>query len=571
MRCPFIVKPSLRSIFALSLILLHVSSALKALEPELYNYQGLLPIADWTNPVNWNNSSGSSAPPYPNGQNAQASFGDSLLFPLATTTITNTDGVVVSKIKFNSNALIGTYGYKIGTNVSLLNSLPLLPPLQSPETLTFDNSIGDNSIILNRSLDKQLFAGNIRAMNKELVVTNFTPLGSAREIIFQADSGVADFFIDKTLTFGGTNNVIVNDPLSSLLSGTRLVGPGGLLINFLDNQDASLILGKAPGAPNTYAGDTIIGNGGVRLYAADTDLLGTSTNPIYLGAPSGSNSKVTLDYAVNATNTRSIAVASNFPENATIKTSALTGVTTVDNNTIALNGQVQLGASPLATLRFGQNSIFTGTGNVRIVGPGTIEIRGTSTPVGDTIVDGGRLLLNNPTGASIVGAGNSLIINSGTTATIGQNNQLAPGVKVALNGGILDLNNNNPSMGTLGPLTLSGSSQIEFGIGLNSTTVKFSSLVPGSGNVVLNNWVSDPLITGQQDHIFFESYNDIDPARFKFGIAGLGLVDAQLIINGGWGELVPVPEPATVVSGMFGFVSLIATTYINRKRRPIDA
>ena len=94
---------------------------------------------------------------------------------------------------------------------------------------------------------------------------------------------------------------------------------------------------------------------------------------------------------------------------------------------------------------------------------------------------------------------------------------------------------------------MTASSVINLTAGGNAKTLSFSntSWTPGAFILAINNWTGTPWVGGTDDRIFFAGMaggpilTDISFAGF---VAGAGVL--------GSGEVVPVPEPSTILSGL---------------------
>ncbi len=192
------------------------------------------------------------------------------------------------------------------------------------------------------------------------------------------------------------------------------------------------------------------------------------------------------------------------------------------SGTITLNRDVSLKAGGTSTARF--NGDITGSGGVTITGGGVVLFQTTAKTYtgGTTLVSGGTLQLG----------ANNVIPDSGT---------------FTFAGGILDGNNRTD---TLGPLSLTADSTLNFGAATAREDIIFSSaLTYGSGTLNITGWdgpsgstydriiiLSDPTASGILGHIQFAGYD----------------------LGANWfsdtGEIVPVPEPINVALGIFGVV-----------------
>ncbi|MGA7274738.1 MAG: autotransporter-associated beta strand repeat-containing protein [Candidatus Udaeobacter sp.] len=335
---------------------------------------------------------------------------------------------------------------------------------------------------------------------------------------------------------GSTDYWDVEDPLGSRPrpAPELFSQPNGVLINqpLASDYNPNLALNVAPGGQP----------GGVQPFQVDADASWTGannslwSNPLNwtAGGPPTGTQTATFDASftganqpqINAnTSIGDLHMATGVTQNVTISASAaqiLTingegivgqGVILIDNTnafTLTIDCRVALGAPQTwtnnsgnlftvsgATLALGgsDNLTVNGTGDTLISavisggmgsdfikdGTGTLTITALNTYDGDTIVDGGTLLVNG----SITGMGDATVNSGGTlggtgtiigTVTVNAGGTLAPG-----NGG------NNTGILTTGALTMAPASN--FRIDINGTT-------PGTGYDQINVAAGGVTITG---------------------------------------------------------------------------
>ena len=233
-----------------------------------------------------------------------------------------------------------------------------------------------------------------------------------------------------------------------------------------------------------------------------------------------------------------------------------------------LNGQNQT----VASLSGGGNN----GGNVALGFAGVLTVGdATSTTYAGVISDnyfdgGGRLVKQGPGTLTLSGANTYLggtTVNAGTLA-LGADNALPTRSNVILNGGTLATNGFSQT-NSLGKLTLSANSTIDMGV-LGNSTLKFVDdyWTPWSGTLTIANW-NGSFNGGGADELLFGSWamglnsNQLSNIIFTSPNGLSGNYQARILATG---EIVPVPEPATIallVSGGF----LLGRLALRRWRR----
>lgn len=324
-----------------------------------------------------------------------------------------------------------------------------------------------------------------------------------------------------TTTFDFTNT-ITRDTVNIQLYGWNATGSNGDLR--LDNF--ALTYSPTASVPQTTDAIALVAN--TRLYA-DTIAFELS------GAISGGFS-----------------VAKEGSATVTLSgTNTYTGLTTVTEGTLRLGnggtsgsvgtGGVTVGAA--GTLAFNRSDAVTigyaigGSGQVRQIGSGTTTLTGTNTYTGGTTILAGALRL-------------------------GASNVLADTGKVTLSGGTLSTGATSGFSETVGQLAVTGSgSKISLGTGAHSLT--FSGLdAAGFTGLTIDGWTGGAGSTGTGGRLFFTDISGFT-AGILSNITFTGYGAGATIINGS--ELVPVPEPATVLG--LSALALAGAAGVRRVRR----
>lgn len=215
-----------------------------------------------------------------------------------------------------------------------------------------------------------------------------------------------------------------------------------------------------------------------------------------------------------------------------------------DSGSLTLTGTLNNGGTLLTVSGAGDISVqnvISGAGGLTKEGAGTLTFSAANTFTGQLTVSDGTLLL-------------------------GANNVIASTVDLALDGGTLNTGGNSQNLATL---SLSSDSTIDLGSGASILQFSDSSAAVWGGGLVLtiNSWSGsrhgagiDQFYIGSDDSGLTEI--QVGQIRF-FNPAGFdpGLYEARLLPTG---EIVPVPEPATVTA-----IIALSLVLIWRERKTI--
>jgi len=218
----------------------------------------------------------------------------------------------------------------------------------------------------------------------------------------------------------------------------------------------------------------------------------------------------------------------------------------LNNNTLTFNN--------VGTVRT-QDDI-TGTGNLVKNNTGTVKIQGATTFTGDVTVNAGTMKLQHHDSLEEV---SNVIVNGGTLleecsfAINDDANMILAGGTYELAGGVDE---------TMNSLTLTDDSTIKLGSGNNTLT--YESGTHSSGMLTIDNW--DGLGTGGgNDQVIFNTTLSSD---FLSNVhwADQGITGAVQL---GTGEIVPIPEPATMFMG-FGVFSIAVRDFLRRRKSAVS-
>ncbi len=362
----------------------------------------------------------------------------------------------------------------------------------------------------------------------------------------------------------GTGGTVLNNGAGSvnlnLLGSTGSASYQGVIAD--NNSGSGLILVNKAGAgtqilsgANTYSGGTQLSAGILQLGTGGT-----------LGSVSGSLQVTggTLDLSGN-----NLGVGILAGTGGTILNNA-----TGTNQTLTVGNGIATGGSYAGVIA--DNSGGTGTLALTKTGNGTQTLTGMSTYTGATTVSstGSLTVSGSLSGTTSVAVNNGgTLILSGTSETLGALTPSAPGsinnsASVSL-GGHATLTSTLRLTGTaqtesVGALTLSQNSAIDLGAGTTANNLVFSSLTSYSGtNLNVVNWTGnyyDPSATTEngtasQDRLLFTA----DPGETFanslsfYSDTGAFIGQGHDIAFGGAGggyEIVAIPEPSTIYSGL---------------------
>ena len=237
-------------------------------------------------------------------------------------------------------------------------------------------------------------------------------------------------------------------------------------------------------------------------------------------------------------------------------------------------GTVNLGGNTLTMNNAGTFSgAVTGTGGSIIkAGASTQTFSGSNTYTNATTINAGTL---EAASTNALGGTSSVTVNTGGTLLLSgaATDRINNAATLTLHGQSLATAalNTGGRAETVGALTLSSNSVIDLGTLNGSNVLGFgdSSAIGWTGQLSFWNWSGMPASGGGLDRVSFTagdgtalSSSQLSQIRYFSG-PGTGDLGTAMFVSGMTGEIVPVPEPATVLSGCL-LVSLVG--WRERKR-----
>ncbi len=237
------------------------------------------------------------------------------------------------------------------------------------------------------------------------------------------------------------------------------------------------------------------------------------------------------------------------------------GTLVVGNDNALGTGLMTLDGGSLASSEAGRliaNDITVKTSTIGQITGDTITFTGLASGTGTLNVNlsnASKTMTVNPTSGEF--APGEIKLTQGTLV-LGSSNKIGDNTKIDLAGGTFNVNEKTD---TVGALTLSQDSKIDFNSSATASTITFSSLENYTSGKMLTimNW-SGGYSGGTYTHLVISG----NP-----GVSFLGNVQFDGYSKGAtWnaGELAPIPEPATII-GAFAFLGLV----VLRERRRLTA
>jgi len=462
-------------------------------------------------------------------------------------------GIALNKTTTGTVTLSGTNSYTGLTTVSA-GTLRLNNSASSNTTILTDGVNATTDILINGGtllLAASEQIGNTARINMTSGAMTFSGSGRTETIGSLTNSG-------GTLTTGA--NTIIGLGSITWSGGTNTINTGGLI------SDKHWVI---TGGTNTVqAGGTLlveVGGG-----TADMHFGGTASPTITLNSSAGPGDagRILLrnDIYVDASLTSGTAQILNGGALANPGFIDMDGgIRTYDINNGLASSDMRISARI-------QNGGMTKTNT------GTLELTGDNTFADSTTIDtnGGTLLAN---GVNTLGGTSDITVNSGGTLLLdGADGRVNDSANIILNGGVLSIAGVSGSLSNateqMGVLTLTANSAIFFGSG-DTNRLIFTDFVMNGFTLAVYGWsgfIYAPYETvdhgpASQDRIEFLnnpvlSGTDLGNISF-YNDTGAWIGTALEVDDGPYFEIVPVPEPSTVI-GALGLVGLVG--YRERRR-----
>ncbi len=376
-----------------------------------------------------------------------------------------------------------------------------------------------------------------------------------------------------TLTLSGNNTYTgATDVQNGTLQLTGALSSSTALSLGNGSNSGKFILGGTSAAVNqTVAGLTTTGSGVANAVVGGNSSVstlavnlvsGTNTFAGTLGGASANENNLAL--TKSGAGTLTLSGSNTYSGGTRIVDGALvvgndnalgTGLMTLDGGNLASNDDLRSIMNPI---------IVTGTVGNQVTG-GSIAFSGTAGGAGTLNVNlsgTSAKVTVNPTVADSFGDATTTIKVTQGTLLLGGSNVIGNNTAIDLAGGTFNTGGKDE---TVGALTLSGSSTIDFSNNTATSTLSFTTGTnDGSYLLSVYNWAGGPSGT---THLNFNpglTSGFLNNVQFYSG-AGSGGGWSQGALQLGSGELVPIPEPATIV-GALAFVGLVALRERRRLR-----
>lgn len=386
----------------------------------------------------------------------------------------------------------------------------------------------------------------IRNTNVSSAAGNFLSITGAGGLVL-ADN------LTVTNTGGGTGISNGSIKISAPISGTGNLTLSNVSNNFTTGAGAIILQGA-----NTFVGTTTIAKGETTFNNSGT----FSGGQINLGQAASGSASLVSTAAVTVANNITVAAATGG-------TSLLASNSTAGtySGIITLNGDVTLANLNSSTRTTSFSNTISGSGGVRVIGPGISLLSKANTFSGATTVDSGTL---NAGATGALGGTSGITVNGGGTLllTSASTDRINNAATMTLSGGTFSLNGQQEGTAGssgLGALTLTSTSTIDFAIGLTSSLVQFGGVGAHVPNTVLQltNW--DGIIGGggSERLLFAGVTSDFTTLYTQADVTFNGFAGYQAIQFVDFFEVTPVPEPSTWVAGT---LALLAVGYTQLRK-----
>jgi fibronectin-binding autotransporter adhesin len=406
--------------------------------------------------------------------------------------------------------------------------------ISSGATLAFSNSVnyvatapttisgtGTNNMgAINNLSGNNTFAGALT------LGANSRAVASTGNITLTGGIDLSSFFlsVSNASTAGTFLPSVVSGTGGLLLhTGTLTLSASNTFTGALTNLNGLLIV-TTNHALGTVAGGTVISSGST---------LGFSNSVNYAAAEAITVSGTGLDDTgaiKNLIGTNrfagpvTLAAASTFRADADQLT--FTGAITNGGFALSVSNAVN------STIMFSNR--VSGTGGLIVQGGGTVKLMATNSFTGTILVTNSTLELQSHAAVST----NSLTLASSTLTV------------------------KDGSTNIFGALTFATNSTISLNTGAARSSLTFTNLTALGGTLVIDGWTGTGFNAGTDDRIFFTT----DPGQYVTNILFSGGFGVGAFWISGTGELVPAPEPGSILNGA-AIALLIGLEAVRRRRR----
>lgn len=441
-------------------------------------------------------------------------------------------------------------------------------------TFTGDATVNAGTLILGKTAGVNAIAGDLYigdgAGTDTVQLTASNQIADA-SVVNLASSGVWDLN-NFSETISGLNSV-------STASQVQL-GTGTLTVNSFENSSFAGVISETgavvkQGAntltltgANTYTGTTTVSAGVLNIQhatALGTTAAGTSVTSGAALQLEGGIAIGAEALTLNGTGVSSNGALRNISGNNSWAGAVTLGSATrinSDAGTLTMSGN--FGGAQNLTVGGAGNTVLsgvlgTGAGTLTKDGAGTLTLSGgaVNTFSGAVTINAGTLDLAKS--GALNNAGNNVTVNSGGTLLFSgtSTTRMSNTAGITLAGGTLTAQDVTETVGTL---TLTAASVINLGTDAGNDDLTFANLTDTGGSVVIYNWSGNQYSSGTDDRIFVTG---AAPGTIFADVTFNGFNQGAIVLASR--ELVPIPEPGTVLGGIL-IAGLFAFRWWQRRR-----
>ena len=432
-------------------------------------------------------------------------------FPVGTIFVNNTGTV---QLNFANN---GTLSNAVASNPSATTTLSGANAAGTTNTFTATSYNNGGGFAVNSTNAGAVLAFSGSGGAIDLKGTNVTVGGAGDTLFTSAGQGLYSSSGTGSVTKNGTGTLIYQG--NQGYTGTTAINAGAIRIDTAQTNGGTYFVGNG-GTTGTSASLLLGGgaaglSGGISFNRTISVNGGASGNRIF----GGTNTSGTNTFASNIT----FSGSDNDGTDRSITLTAATG------GTVNFTGGLTSGG-----INVGQN--VTKTGN------GTVQISSTGNYYGTTTINAGTLVAN---AANAMQNTSGITVNSGGTLLLNTNGTINDSATVTLVGGTYALG--GAFSETVGSLTLSANSTIDFGAGFGASTLTFNGTYTPTFKLTVSNFdVGDVLILGGN---VTSSLSNTSLFSFSGGFTSS--------FGSGVTTITAVPEPGTIAAGLVivGFIA----------------